>query len=729
MSIHVSDDGAQTLRKLAEKRLRERAANLSDGPNNLSPQDTQNPSHELEVHQIELEMQNAQLRHTQAELDTAQARYFDFFDMAPVGYCLVSDNGTIKQTNLTTATVLGAARQALLGQPFTHFITPADQDLFYFFRRNLLDTRKSLNCELHLARLDGTHLWANLDGIAVPDDDGSIALRLVLSNISERKEMQERNQTLAAHNRQILEFLGEGVFGLDTQGVHTFVNPAAARMLGYTQEELLGQPSHATWHHHHADGSDYAISDCPIERTLKNGEVVAAEEWFLRKDGTGFPVRFSSTPILHEGKVTGAVVSFTDITEQQQNRKELEAAKDSAEAANLAKSRFLATMSHEIRTPMNGILGMAQMLLMPNLQADHRDDYARTILSSGQTLLTLLNNILDFSKIEVGKFRTENTAFGPEAMMLETTNLFVGAAQAKGLKLDYRWHGAADQRYLADSNHLRRMLSNLVSNAIKFTRAGQVHIEAKEIARTGKTSVLEFNVSDTGIGIPADKLDLLFKPFSQTDNSTTSEFGGSGLGLSIVLSLAKAMGGTVGVSSELGQGSRFWFRVEVSNLTDGHDSPDSPEFESLALDANLANTDNAITLLRGHVLVAEDNLVNCMVIESLLTSLGLGVSVVHDGQQAVEYLRQVALNAKGDQPRRPDLILMDLQMPVMDGYGATERIRQSEVDYQFPRLPIIAVTANAFDEDRQHCLAVGMDDFLTKPIGLEALKLALGKWL
>lgn len=405
-----------------------------------------------------------------------------------------------------------------------------------------------------------------------------------------------------------------------------------------------------------------------------------------------------------DGHTVGFRIDITDLV----------IATDAALAASRAKSRFLATMSHEIRTPMNGILGMAQLLLIPGLQEHDRNDYARTILSSGQTLLTLLNDILDLSKIEAGKFRLESTAFAPEATMHETTNLFAGSAQAKGLQLDCQWHGAPGQRYLADSHRLRQMLSNLVGNAIKFTHAGQVRMEASEIERTEKTSILEFAISDTGIGIPADKRDLLFKPFSQTDSSTTREFGGSGLGLSIVSNLAHAMGGDVGVESAPGQGSRFWFRVRVNILSADQDSR---RIERTGSDHG--STD-PMASLRGHVLVVEDNPVNCMVIEALLSQLGLTHTVQNDGQQAV------AAILRGE---RPDIILMDLQMPVMDGYVATEQIRQWESANAGSHVPIIALTADAFEEDRQLCMSVGMDGFLTKPIALDALKAALAKWL
>jgi signal transduction histidine kinase/CheY-like chemotaxis protein len=404
-----------------------------------------------------------------------------------------------------------------------------------------------------------------------------------------------------------------------------------------------------------------------------------------------------------DGHTVGFRIDITDLV----------AATDAALDASRSKSRFLATMSHEIRTPMNGILGMAQLLLMPDVQTSERNGYARTILSSGQTLLSLLNDILDLSKIEAGKFQLERIVFDPAALIQDTCNLFAGAAQAKGLQLVCQWQGQTDPRYVADAHRMRQMLSNLVGNAIKFTRAGQVRLDAKELERTDKTSLLEFVVSDTGIGIAAGKLELLFKPFSQADSSTTREFGGSGLGLSIVRHLAKAMGGEVGVDSEPGQGSRFWFRVRVDHEEAPHVSP---EAKRAPIEAS---GPGAATRLSGHVLVAEDNLVNCMVIESLLKQLGLMVTLVYDGQQAVEAIGQVA----------PDLILMDLQMPVMDGYSATEKIRQWETATQRSRLPIIALTANAFEEDRQHCLAVGMDDFLTKPIALEALKLSLATWL
>ena len=501
--------------------------------------------------------------------------------------------------------------------------------------------------------------------------------------------------------------------------VFTEVNEAMMLITGYCREELIGQSSRMLYR---SDDEFEQVNHQSDAKISERGIGEVETHWLLR-DGKVRDICISNTPIDLDDMTKGTTFSAQDITERKAHQIELERAKADAEAANRAKSRFLATMSHEIRTPMNGILGMAQMLLTPNLQDSVRRDYARTILSSGHTLLTLLNDILDLSKIEAGKLQLESTVFAPASLIQEISNLFAGTAHAKELQLDVQWHGAADQRYLSDSTRLRQMLSNLVGNALKFTRSGQVRIDVKELERFEQTSVLEFAVTDTGIGIPADRLGLLFKPFSQTDSATTREFGGSGLGLSIVSNLAKAMGGDVGASSEPGHGSRFWFKVQASRVK----FPlDSRKVERVPGQDFITGVE---TKLSGHVLVAEDNLVNCMVIESMLVRLGLTVKMVHDGQQAVDAITQLHLESDSIQHNRTDLILMDLQMPTMDGYNATKIIRNWESDHKRSQLPIIALTANAFDEDRQHCMAVGMNDFLTKPIAIEALRNTLTRWL
>lgn len=390
-------------------------------------------------------------------------------------------------------------------------------------------------------------------------------------------------------------------------------------------------------------------------------------------------------------------------------------ARKAAEAANHAKSDFLSMMGHELRTPLNGMLGMAQLLLMPNLTERERQDYARIILTSGQSLLTLLNDILDLSKIESGKLRIESAEFDPDDLIRETLALFSASATNKQLVLAGQWRASCGQHYRSDPQRLRQMLSKLIGNAIKFTAHGKIVVEGVEVARDADSAVLEFSVSDTGIGIPAEKLDLLFRPFSQADSSSTRKYGGSGLGLSIVRSLAERMGGDAGVDSVAGSGSRFWFRIRAGigsagDNADGVATPAPGEVRAVPVRAGS----------QARVLVVEDNMINQRVVEALLRKLGLSAALVQDGQQAVDAI------TRGD---AADIVLMDVNMPVMDGCTATERIRRWEVDNSLPRRPIIALTANAFAEDRERCLRAGMDDYLAKPVTFATLQAVLGKWL
>jgi hemerythrin-like metal-binding protein len=253
-----------------------------------------------------------------------------------------------------------------------------------------------------------------------------------------------------------------------------------------------------------------------------------------------------------------------EIAERKRNEEILQQARLAAEAANIAKSRFLANMSHEIRTPLNGILGMAQLLKSPDVSAEERVAYAQTIAESGQTLLALLNDILDLAKVEDGKLELESAVFDLRQFIDEVRSQFVGTIEKKGLKLESAVAGLAANHYRSDPQRLHQMLANLLSNAIKFTEHGQIRINVSEAGRSGEAVILEFSVTDTGIGIPAEKRSLLFQPFSQVDDSTTRRYDGGGLGLSVVRSLAELMGGEVGVDSEPGKGSRFWFRIHAA---------------------------------------------------------------------------------------------------------------------------------------------------------------------
>lgn len=494
-----------------------------------------------------------------------------------------------------------------------------------------------------------------------------------------------------------------GIFFTNFEGDIIDVNEQAISLFGYKKKEILNKNFSIL--------REIELTDEEDSRglfELANDRFWKAEINMIRKDRSKF-IAYVSITLIKRPEEDYLIYRVTDITQIKEAEKEIIEQKEKALAAVKAKSYFLATMSHEIRTPMNGIIGMSQILKNTNLD-ENQMDYVSTIVNSGETLLGIINDILVFSKIEAGKIEIENRAFNLHQLLEDNMRLYSALIEDTNLDLTMKIGANVPRIVSGDSLRIKQIISNLINNAIKFTNKGGVKIIVEKIINNNpKVSRIKFEVQDSGIGISEKNLGKLFKSFSQVDASDSRKYGGTGLGLNICQQLTELMGGELKVKSNLGEGTCFYFELDFE-ISDEIHSLKSPEEE---LDKQL----NQYNLTEFRILLAEDNLINQKVAELIFNQLNINIDIANNGLEVLEACNQVDYH----------LIFMDIQMPEMDGYEATEKIFELGKISSIPK--IIAMTANALEEDKRKCFDVGMSGFLAKPFQTYELKAILVDFL
>jgi len=797
----------------------------------------------LEVSERKLQDANADLSREVVERRRALEHFRLVVEAAPNGLLMTNEQGIIVSVNSQIETLFHYSKKELLGQSIETLMPERFRSKHTAIRASFLAAPKARPMggarELVGMRKDGSEFPVEIGLNPIQMPTGTHVLASIM-DITERTAIEERVRQSEERFRSMIESVKDhAIYMLDVQGCVLTWNEGAERLSGCQSEEIIGK---------HYRGF-YPIEDRESGKPEQILKTVLAEGqyedegWHLRKDGSKFWANVVITAVRNDGaKLVGFSVVTRDLTRRKKTEEQLRLVKEQADAANRAKSLFLANMSHEIRTPMTGIIGMAGLLFDTNLSRKQRE-YCEIIRRSSESLVTVINELLDFSKVESGKLELEIIDFDLRSLVEEVMDLFATQAEDKGVELINFIRYDVPTALQGDPGRLRQILSNLVNNALKFTTQGEVVLQVSVQEETSTFATLRFSVTDTGIGIAKDKTDKLFASFTQVDASMTRKYGGTGLGLAISKKFVELMGGKIGVDSEPGRGSSFWFTVQVpkqrgvrqnarpranlqglrvlvvegnatnrtvldhylnalgitSRTTD--DGPSALEllhvaaaksepFDLAILDFMLPGMDGlklaqairqelnigspklllltpvgkggdgklarragidayhtkpvrfsqlyeciaglmgdaskvapSSSLVTGHtlaerkvqrrlrVLVADDNHINQKVTASLLEKMGHRADVVGNGKEALDAFKLVPYDA----------VLMDMQMPEMDGFEASLQIRAVE-QKKGSHTPIIAITAHAMNGDREKCLAAGMDDYISKPINPQELR-------
>ena len=641
-------------------------------------------------------------KRAQAQLESAlrdSSALLGTLDMHAI-ISMADRDGNITEVNEAFCEISGFGRNDLIGK--NHRIVKSSVQGPEFWDQMWADisSGKSWRGQICNQSKDGFPYWVDTFIAPFLDNDGFIEKYISIRiDITEAKEVE---RSLALERKRlnvILDSLGEGVYTLDPSGKCNYLNAEAERLLGWSVEELQGRPIHDIIHHHKPNGDALPSAECPIYLAMHNDKNYRSnDEMFFRKDGSGFPVSMTGSPLVFEGKKLGSVAVFSDVTQAKQLQSQLEAAKVAAEVASSAKSQFLANMSHEIRTPMNAILGMLKLLVATDLNA-RQSDYAGKAESSAKSLLGLLNDILDFSKIEAGKLELDLQPFSMERLLRDLSVIVSSNLGQKPVEVLFDLDAYLPTQLIGDSMRLQQVLINLSGNAVKFTERGEIIIQVKVVKQAAKNATLRISVKDSGIGISPENQKRLFSDFSQAEASTTRRFGGTGLGLSICKRLVNIMGGNLLVDSAVGKGSTFYFEVEFPVAQFVSEEP-----------GKLTRRDTQSM----RVLVVDDNAMARDLIASMAMSLGWKVDVAQGGGEALQLVSQPGNEYQA--------IFMDWDMPGMDGWETIERVRAALNGKAAPITVMVTASGREALSQRSAQEQALLNAFLVKPITASMLR-------
>jgi PAS domain S-box-containing protein len=592
------------------------------------------------------------------------------------------------------------ARAKALSVELGTSITPGFEALVFKASRGIEDIY-----ELTYIRKDGSRFGAVVSVTALRDAQDAVIGYLLIGTDNtarqqveeERKKLDQRLRDQQFYTRSLIESNIDALMTTDLRGIITDVNKQMEALTGCTRDELIGAPFKGYF-------TDPERAEAGIKRVLSEKKVTDYELTACTRDGKQTVVSYNATTFYDRDRtLQGVFASARDVTERKRVEAELQQAKAVAESASQTKSDFLASMSHEIRTPMNAIIGIADLLAKTPLTPE-QDKYVQIFRRAGDNLLHLINDILDLSKVEASQLELERTRFSLNDLLGKVTEMVAVRAHEKGLVLVCEIAPEVPRDLVGDPTRLRQVLLNLLGNAIKFTESGEVALRVTPDPEGSVPGALRFAISDTGIGIPEEKLGAVFERFTQADSSTTRRYGGSGLGLTISKRLVELMGGRISVESGLGKGSVFSFAVPLEIWAG------APGRASVPVGAGPEPPLSAL-----HILLVEDSPDNRTITLAHLQDTPYRVETAENGAVAVEKFTA----------GRYDLVLMDRQMPVMDGLTATRAIREWEQANHLRPTPIIALTASALKGDREKCVAAGCTAYLTKPIKQEVLLQAI----